>query len=145
MAVKSHPITTSPGPIFVQDEGILQGGDVDTFNFTGAGVVAAVVGNIATITIAGGGGGAVAFTAATIVVPYGLQFQIVNVVDAAIGVLSKIMVIWGMFIDTDENTADMDDIEFNAVALAGSMDVRVSARNPEGRVGGTYKIMYLVG
>ena len=126
----------------VQDEGVQQGA-VNTFNFTGAGVTSSTTGAIATVNIPGGSGGS-SFTATTITVPFGKQYQVVNVVDATIGVGSKIFITWGMFSDLDENTSDMDDIEFNAIPLAGSMDVRVSTTNPLDRVGGTYKIMYLV-
>lgn len=91
--------------------------------------------------------GGAAWTTATIVVPYGKQYQEVTVIDAAILVTSKVFITWGPFTDADENTADMDDIEFNAVVnvVGGRMIVRVSTTNPNDVVGGTYKIMYLIG
>jgi hypothetical protein len=92
-----------------------------------------------------GGGGAVAFTATTITVPYtNQQSADVTVVDAAILAGSKVLITWGAFADTDENTPDMNDVQFNAIVSAGSMLVRVSATDPSERVGGTYKIKYLI-
>lgn len=85
------------------------------------------------------------FTAATIVAAYGLPYAEVTVMDAAIGATSKVDVKWGMFTDTDENTPDMDSVEFHAVSSAGAMTVRVSAVDPQSLVGGSYKIMYFVG
>lgn len=91
------------------------------------------------------GSGGVAFTAVTITVPYGsLQYAEATVVDAAILAGSKILIDWGNFTDADENTPDMDDVQFAAIVSAGSMVVRVSATEPLGRVGGAYKIKYLI-
>lgn len=87
----------------------------------------------------------VAFTATTVTVPYGKQYQEVTVVDAAIASTSNVLVTWGMCTDADENTPDMDDVEFKAVPATGSMLVRVSAAGALSRVGGAYKINYLVG
>jgi hypothetical protein len=99
-----------------------------------------------TVLNASGGGGSVSFTAATLVVPtYGSQSAEVTVVDAAITALSKISIHWGNFTDADENVPDMDSIQFNAIPAAGSMIVRISALDFHSRVGGTYKINYLIG
>lgn len=100
---------------------------------------------LGTIINSSGGGGSVSFTAATITTSFGLQFATVNVVDAAIGVGSKVQISWGMIAQTDENTPDMDDVRFDATPLAGSMDVLVSSCSMNQPVGGAYKIMYLVG
>lgn len=95
---------------------------------------------------ASGGGGAVSFTAATITVPtYGSQAAEVTVVDASITALSKISISWGNFTDADENTPDMDSIQFNAIPAAGSMVVRITALDFYSSVGGAYKINYLIG
>ena len=94
----------------------------------------------------GGGGGSASFTAATITLPYaGAQYAEATVVDAAITATDKILIDWGMFTDADENTADMDDVKFSAVPAAGSMVVRVSTVDPQTKLGGAYKIMYLRG
>jgi hypothetical protein len=90
--------------------------------------------------------GTVAFTATTLTVPtYGSQSAEVTVVDAAIGVGSKISISWGNFTDADENTPDMDSIQFHAIPAAGSMIVRICAQDISSRVGGVYKINYLIG
>lgn len=47
--------------VTVQDEGVTQG-VVGTLNFTGAGVVASVSGNTASVNVTGGGGGSFALT-----------------------------------------------------------------------------------
>lgn len=84
--------------------------------------------------------------AATITVPYGLQYQEALIIDGDALTTSKIFVTWGMFSDADENTADMDDIEFNArVTVNGNLVIRVSTTNPSDMVGGTYKIQYMIG
>lgn len=93
-----------------------------------------------------GGGGSVAFTAASLTVPYGsLQYAEVNVVDAAITATSKISIGWGSFTDADENTPDMSAVNFHAIAGAGSMTVRVSTTDIYEQLGGIYKINYLIG
>jgi hypothetical protein len=103
-------------------------------------------GNILTIAASGGGGGSAAFTAATLTgVPYGSQYAEVTVTDAAISPASKIMIAWGMVTDADENTPDMDAVTFTAVPGSGSMVVDISCDDPLSRLGGTYKILYLLG
>jgi hypothetical protein len=92
-----------------------------------------------------GGGGSLSFTAVTVTVPYtSRQYAEATVVDAAILSGSKILIDWGNFTDADENTPDMDDVQFAAIVSAGSMVVRISATEPLGRVGGTYKLKYLI-
>lgn len=90
-------------------------------------------------------GGSIAFTAVTVTVPYtSMQYAEVTVVDAAILAGSNVLIDWGKFTDADENTPDMDDVQFNAIVSAGSMVVRISSTEPLGRVGGTYKLKYLI-
>lgn len=108
-----------------------------------AGTNITIAHNLLGVIISSSGGGSVSFTAVTITVPFGRQSQIINVVDAAISLASKILVQWGMIAQTDENTPDMDDVIFSPTALAGSMDILVSSLNQN--VGGSYKIMYLLG
>lgn len=97
-------------------------------------------------TLNAAGGGSVSFTAATLTVPtYGSQAAEVTVIDAAITALSKISISWGNFTDADENTPDMDSIQFHAIPAAGSMVVRISAIDRDSRVGGVYKVNYLIG
>jgi len=134
------------GGVTVLDEGVPLATTATGLDFVGAGVVASGAGATKTITIAGGGAGSVAQVAATLTgVPYGIQYAEKTVVDANILVGSKVIVGWGNITDADENTPDMDDVEFNAVPAAGSMIVRISAREQTHRIGGTYKINYLIG
>lgn len=55
----------NPAGVVIQDEGITQG-VVDTINFAGAGVTAAVAGSSATVTVSGGGAGSANFGTAVI-------------------------------------------------------------------------------
>lgn len=83
---------------------------------------------------------------ATITVPYSSQYAEALILDGDALTTSKIFITWGMFTDADENTADMDDVEFNArVAVRGTLVVRVSTTNISDLVGGTYKIQYMIG
>jgi hypothetical protein len=94
--------------------------------------------------ISGGGGGGAAPTAATITVPFELQEQTVSVVDALATVSSKVMVVWGNTVNTDENQPSSSNVTFSAVAASGSISVTVSDNGAE-RVGGVYKILYILG
>jgi hypothetical protein len=78
-------------------------------------------------------------------VPYGTQFAQVTVVDANIVPTSKIIVGWGNITDADENTPDFDDVRFTAVPAVGSMAVRLSCTDALHRLGGSYRINYLIG
>lgn len=94
---------------------------------------------------AGSGSGSLSFTAATLTLPYeSAQYAEATVVDASILITSKVLIDWGDFTDADENTPDMDDVRFNAIVSAGSMVVRVSTTEPFARLGGAYKIKYLI-
>lgn len=92
----------------------------------------------------GGGGGGASVKAATISVPFGLQAQTVNVVDALCTAASKVLVGWGAAVPTDENEPSAGAVTFSAVPLSGSFDVTVSSDNAES-VGGAYKIIYTIG
>lgn len=90
--------------------------------------------------------GAVAMTDATVTLAFaGKQSDTVVVVDAAIGAGSKLLIGWGTVLDTDANSPELDDVTFSATPAAGSMTVRVSAADQLDRVGGAYKIRYLIG
>lgn len=89
---------------------------------------------------------AVAMTDATITLPYaGKQSDTVVVVDASITALSRIGIFWGTVLATDVNDPEADDISFTCTPAAGSMTVRVAAADALSRVGGPYKIRYLIG
>lgn len=76
--------------IAVQDEAVIQG-HVGTLNFTGAGVGAAVVGDIATITIAGGGGAGASATRVLLTIPFPAELEKkITIVDAAVSATSRI-------------------------------------------------------
>jgi len=134
----------SGGGVDTQDEGTPLG-TTTSLNFAGAGVTATGI-NPTLVTIPGGGAGSVAQVAATLTsISYGIQYAEASVTDANITATSKVIVGWGNITDADENTPDMDDVEFNAVPAAGSMVVRISCRDQMDRLGGSYKINYLIG
>lgn len=89
---------------------------------------------------------AVTMTDATITLPYAnKQSDTAVVVDAAIGVGSRVGIFWGTVLATDVNDPEADEISFTCTPAAGSMTVRVSAVDPLSLVGGPYKIRYLIG
>jgi len=140
------PPASSGGGVDVLDEGVLLATTATSLDFVGAGVTASGAGAAKTISIPGGGAGSVAQVAATLTgINYDIQYSEQTVVDVNIGATSKVIVGWGNITDADENTPDMDDVEFNAVPAAGSMVVRISTRTMWDRLGGAYKINYLIG
>lgn len=141
-----YPPASSGGGVTVSDEGTPLATTATGLNFTGAGVTASGTGATKIINIPGGGAGSVTQTAVTLSgIPYDSQYAEVTVVDAAIGATSKVIVGWGNITDADENTPDLDDVKFDAVPSAGSMVVRISTRDMTDRLGGSYKINYLIG
>lgn len=104
------------------------------------------------VTVSGGGlvwtvaPATVSMTDATFTLPFaGKQSDVAVVVDAAITALSRIGIFWGTTAQTDENHPEMDAVSFVCSPTAGGMIVRVTANAPESRVGGPYKIRYLIG
>ena len=67
-----------------------------------------------------------------------------SVVDALATVSSKVMVVWGNTVSTDENQPSSSNVTFSAVAASGSISVTVSDNGAE-PVGGVYKILYILG
>ena len=133
---------SNPAGSVVQDEGVSQG-VVDTFNFVGAGVSAGVSGSVATITIAGGGGGSLTITSLTAVYPAGTRDAIINVVDAAVTGTSKVILVNGHYTNTDENNPS--DIYFEVTSVAaGSFNFRVQSKGPEA-IKGTFRFFYFLG
>jgi hypothetical protein len=134
----------SGGGVATQDEGAPLGSTA-ALNFVGAGVTASGV-NPTIVSIPGGGAGSVAQVAYVITgVPYNTQYAEAVVADPNIGATSKIIIGWGNITDADENTPDFDDIEFTAVPVVGAMTIRLTARDQSHRLGGSYKINYLIG
>ena len=78
----------SPPQVTIEDEGTGQG-DAHTLNFVGAGVSASVAASEATITIAGGAGGAIS----EVSIPFtdGDTLRRVTVTDAGVSASSKIV------------------------------------------------------
>jgi len=109
----------------------------------GISIVDAGAGSTVTISASGGGGGAT-LTAATITVPFGLQAQTATVIDASATAASKVMVTWGAALPTDENEPEASNVTFSAVGAAGQVLITVSS-NDRDNVGGTYKVLYLLG
>ena len=133
------------GGVNVLDEGVPLATTATGLNFTGAGVTASGAGATKTINIPGGGVAVVAMTSATLTgVPYDVQDADVTVTDASIGAASKVGIFWGGVLDTDENDPEWDQVTFVATPAAGSMSVRVSVSETDQRLGGSYKINYLI-
>ena len=109
----------------------------------GSGITIVDGGAGSTVTISASGGGAT-LTAATITVPFGLQAQTATVVDAGATAASKVMVAWGNTANTDENQPSATNVTFSAVGAAGQVLITVSSNNGD-NVGGTYKVLYILG
>ena len=126
--------------IAVQDEATLQG-YVGTVNFAGAGVTAAVVGDTATVTIPGGGGSSA--TRVTLAIPFPAQREkTINIVDAAIGLTSKINV-WlsGLAPEVVGSGDAVDMFHVSPRAKVGSMDLTMEFLTP---FAGSLSIDYMV-
>ena len=109
----------------------------------GSGITIVDGGAGSTVTISASGGGAT-LTAATITVPFGLQARTATVVDAGATAASKVMVTWGNTANTDENQPSATNVTFSAVGAAGQVLITVSSNNGD-NVGGTYKVLYILG
>jgi len=139
------PASSGGGGVTVLDEGVPLAITATGLDFTGAGVTASGAGATKTINIPGGGVAVVGMTAATLAaIPYDVQDADVVVTDAAIGAASKVGIFWGGVLDTDENDPEWDQVTFVATPAAGSMSVRISTSDPIERLGGSYKIQYLI-
>jgi hypothetical protein len=123
---------TKGNRVQVLDEGVLKG-FAGTIDFVGSGVVAAVTGNIATVTVTSGGGGGTA-TQVTVTVPYAsTRVSGLTVVDAGVSPTSKIML--SMAPGPDTNTTTDDDIDMyimHAIPGTGSFEIRASFQTPYG-------------
>lgn len=131
--------------------GGLSDGVYGSITVSGGGTILQVTDGVyGDVTVSGGGtvwsvaGGSAAMTDATITLPYaGAHSGTANVVDAAIGAASNVGIFWGDVLDTDANSPEADAVTFTCIPAAGSMTVRVSS--DKARVGGPYKIRYLIG
>jgi len=140
-----YPPASSGGGVTVLDEGVPLATTASGLDFTGAGVTASGAGATKTINIPGGGVAVVGMTSATLTgIPYDSQNASITVADAAIGAASKVGIFWGGVVDTDENDPQFDQVEFVATPAAGSMSVRLSVSETDQRLGGSYKINYLI-
>lgn len=117
--------------IAVQDEAVLQG-YVGSLNFAGAGVGAAVVGDVATITIAGGGGGGGSATRVLTTIAFPAKHeQIINIVDATVTTTSKINA-WlsGLAASVIGNNDAVDIYRMRTEAKTGSFDLTLEFLTP---------------
>jgi hypothetical protein len=136
----------TPPTITVKDEGVNLTTAVTSFDFTGAGVTASVVGNAVTVNVPGGGGGGA--TALTFLADTGLAAaasKTVVLTDASFQTTSKLLFTWGNVLDTDVNSPEWDDVSFFATPAAGSCTLRVSATQVGHTVHGSYRVNCLVG
>jgi hypothetical protein len=86
--------------------------------------------------------GSVSITEFSTVVPYSSYSYKVNIIDPLVTPTSKVLPIWGSFLETDENCPD-NNIMFWAVALDGSFDLYMETEQRP--MGGAYKFQYLIG
>ena len=126
--------TTAPAATVGFGKIYVKATDGDPYYMDGAGVETALLG--------GGGGGAL--TAAVITVPFGFQARTATVVDASATAASLIMVAWGNTANTDENQPPASNVTFSAVGGLGQVLITVSS-NDRDNVGGTYKVLYILG
>lgn len=126
--------------IAVQDEATLQG-YVGSVNFSGAGVTAAVVGDVATVTIPGGGGSSA--TRVTLAIPFPAQrSKKINVVDGTVIATSRINVWLSGLVESVVGSGDaVDLITTQAIAGTGSFDLVLDFLTP---FAGSLSIDYMV-
>ncbi len=92
-------------------------------------------------TVAAGGGSA---TDATVTLAFsGKRSDVVNVVDASVTALTKLVIGWGTVLASDANNPEDNPVTFTAEPAAGSFSLRISSANPLVPVGGAYKIRYI--
>lgn len=108
----------------------------------GSGITIVDAGAGSTVTISASGGATP--TAAAITVPFGFQERTATVVDALATATSKVMVAWGNTANTDENQPPASNVTFSAVGGLGQVLITVSS-NDSDNVGGTYKVLYILG
>lgn len=130
-------------PVIVQDNGTTQGA-VNTLNFTGS-ISASVSGNVATISVTGGGGSA---TITEIEIDFGLlptRTKTFTVIDGYVTIFSKLMINQSGHAATgrqaDEN--EMDPILFSGTPGTGQFILIANALT--GPVTGKYRVNYTVG
>lgn len=112
-------------PNIIQDEGVQQGA-VNTLNFVGAGVSAAVSGAVATITVSGGGGGGA--NTGTAILNFGAfpgSSDTSVAVTGQAGIVSgSIVEAWIRPVDTADHSADEHMVETIKV-FAGNISAGV--------------------
>ena len=128
--------------IAVKDETVLKG-YVGTIDFAGAGVVAAVTGHTATVTIAGGGGGGGSATRVLLAIPFPAKREhTINVIDASITTTDKINS-WlsGLAPEVVGSGDAVDMFNIQPIAKAGSVDFVFSFLTP---FAGSLSVDYMV-
>lgn len=92
---------------------------------------------------AGGGGGATVKQALVDIGATPVRTASVVVADAAVTAASKIVVGWGAVVATDENSPDMDDLNFAAVPGTGQFTVTIAAFRD--LIRGVFRLNYVTG
>lgn len=130
-------------PVIIQNNGTTQGA-VNTLDLT-TGISATVSGNVATISVSGGGGSA---TITQIEVDFGtapVRTKTFTVTDASVSTTSHLVVTQSGTAATgrqaDEN--EMDPILFSGTPGSGQFTLIANALT--GPVSGKYKVNYMVG
>ena len=99
--------------------------------------------NTLTIASTGGGGGSATITATTVTVPYGSREYTATVTDVAVTGTSKVILVPGMYSDTNMNEPTDADMFVSSVGT-GSFLVKLLAKNRE-TIGGTFNLNYMLG
>jgi hypothetical protein len=112
-----------------------------TANFTGGGVTVTDSGGKTVVSIPGAAG-ATDIRAATITAPYESYEYEQTVTDGDVTPASNVMLMWGSPTVDDENSPDMDDINFRTISGTGSFTAIASSQDA---FGGPLKLHYLIG
>lgn len=133
---------TNPSLIEILDEGVVKG-FVTKLNFTGAGVVASVVGTTGTVNASGGGGGGASATRVVGVAAFpAKRSQRINIIDAALTGTEKILAWISGIVDGQSDSGDMVDVfAMRAIAKSGSFDLDMDFLTPWA---GSISIDYMV-
>ena len=98
------------------------------------------------VTLFGGTSGATVKTVLIGSVPYDSQNHQQVIADSDITPASNVIASWGAANDLDENTPEFDDVTFIAYpGIAGFLVIRLSCASSFDRLGGQYRLNYLIG
>ncbi len=136
--------TANAIPALVSGEIAINQKDEKLFYRTDLGVIKSKT-LLSEIGIGGGSSSGATLKSVTVSnVPYNTIYYSATITDASVTSSTKIMVDWGNVLDSDENSPEMDEVKFLAVAGTGNFELRMFTNDRLSRLGGTYKINYLI-